>query len=110
MSGGHFDYRNEDMYDWEKKVREDGNPLFANLLHDVADLLHEYDWWMSGDTPRDKWLEAWARWKEKWMKGDETTITLDSMRDQIRLMVWESLGKPENEDYERIRHELSGWL
>ena len=48
MSGGHFDYTNSRLYEWSQQVRRDGNPLLADLLHDLVDLLHEYDWWKSG--------------------------------------------------------------
>ena len=50
MSGGHFDYMDRRLYEWSSQVRMDGNPLLADLLHDLGDLLHEYDWWKSGDT------------------------------------------------------------
>ena len=53
MSGGHFDYADSMLYEWSQQVRRDGNPLLADLLHDLGDLLHEYDWWKSGDTNRN---------------------------------------------------------
>ena len=109
LSGGHFDYENSRLYDWSVQVRTDGNPLLADLLHDIGDLLHEYDWWKSGDTSREKWLEAWKGWQEKWMKGSVKEMVIDSLKDEIRLMVWESLGKPEDREYERIEEKFRGW-
>ena len=44
MSGGYFDYMDMKIYDWSRQVLHDGNPLLAELLHDIGDLLHEYDW------------------------------------------------------------------
>ena len=109
MSGGRFDYEDSRLYDWSRQVRDDGNLLLADLLHDLGDLLHEYDLWKSGDTDRDDWLKAWADWQKKWMTGNPTELTMDSIRDSVRLMVWESLGKPADDEYERISEKMRRW-
>ena len=109
MSGGHFDYDDSRLYEWSRQVRIDGNPLLADLLHDIGDLLHAYDWWKSGDSSRDDWLVAWEFWKKKWMDGNIADLTMDSIRDSMRQMIWESLGKPKDDEYDRIQKKLSGW-
>ena len=109
MSGGHFDYADSRLYEWSAKVRRDGNPLLADLLHDIGDLLHEYDWWQSGDTGREEWLGAWNGWQEKWMKGYVKEMAIDSVRDAFRQMIWGCLGIPADEEYERIDGKMRGW-
>ena len=43
------------------------------------------------------------------MKGSVKEMVIDSLKDEIRLMVWESLGKPEDGEYERIEEKFRGW-
>ena len=58
MSGGRFDYldlslKNE-IFGWSEKcynVLEDVE--LSELVWDVLDLLHDYDWYISGDTEED---------------------------------------------------------
>ena len=95
MSGGHFDYVDKKLYNRSEQVRQDGNPLLAELLHDLGDLLHEYDWWISGDTGRERWLEAWTNWQNKWMNGDSSELSFDAITDVLRQMIWEGLGEPD---------------
>ena len=109
MSGGHFDYADSRIYDWSAQVRRDGNPLFADLLYDIGGLLHAYDWWKSGDTGREEWLEAWKGWQEKWMKGAIKEMAIDSVRDEFRQLMWECLGMPADEEYDRIEEKSRGW-
>ena len=109
MSGGHFDYADSRLYEWSQQVLHDGNPLLAELLHDIGDLLHEYDWWMSGDTGRERWLKAWTGWQRKWMNGNAVELSVDAIRDVLRHMIWESLEKPEDDEYDRISEKLRGW-
>ena len=109
MSGGHFDYMDRRLYEWSSQVRMDGNPLLADLLHDLGDLLHEYDWWKAGDTGREKWLNAWDAWKKKWMNGNATDLTIDAVRDMVRQMLWECLGNPADAEYERIKERMRSW-
>ena len=109
MSGGHFDYMDRRLYEWSSQVRMDGNPLLADLLHDLGDLLHEYDWWKSGDTGREKWLNAWDAWKKKWMNGNVTDLTIDAVGDMVRQMLWECLGNPADAEYERIKERMRSW-
>ena len=109
MSGGYFDYADSKLYQWSAQVRRDGNPLLADLLHDIADLLHEYDWWQSGDSSRESWLKAWKHWQEKWMNGSVSEMAIDSVGDALRQMVWECLGRPTDEEYERIGKKFEEW-
>lgn len=109
MSGGYFDYRDSQLYEWSRQVRQDGNPLLADLLHDIGKLLHEYDLWMSADSNRDRWLKAWESWQKKWIGSNPTELAVDAVKDTVRQMIWESLGKPADEEYDRIEEKMRGW-
>lgn len=69
MSGGHWDYiqfkteeiANELNSELLKEERE-----FGLLLKDISQVLHDCDWWKSGDTSKDNFIKSWNRFKAKW--------------------------------------------
>lgn len=67
MSGGSFDY----VY---YRIREAGDMTkdkeIRDLLYDLADLLHDEEWYESGDYRKNQYLESLARFKKKWFKED----------------------------------------
>ena len=79
MSGGRFDYldlslKNE-IFGWNEKcynVLEDVE--LSELVWDVLDLLHDYDWYISGDTEEDTWLKAKSEFKKKWFEVERKDI------------------------------------
>lgn len=65
MSGGHFDYfyiKVEDMAGWET------DPEIADLMSDLAKLLHDEEWWLSADYGREDWEKSLRWFKTKWFK------------------------------------------
>lgn len=82
MSGGHFCYKDEDLkrelfgdflncrntndYSEERY----GNPLndvrLSELVYDVLSLLHDYDWYMSGDTCKETYNKSKRNFVKKW--------------------------------------------
>jgi len=86
MSGGLFDYENSKMYEWadkiwEKKTSDEKN--FSILLKDVADVLHEYDYWQCGDTGEEDFKKALCVLKSKYkikFKGIDTMELIEANR------------------------------
>lgn len=75
MSGGYFEYKDEELkyslFGWTdkyKNILEDRE--ISELVWDVLTLLHEYDWYKSGDNGRDDYLEAKRNFKKKWFAHD----------------------------------------
>lgn len=82
MSGGHWNYENDRLrdelfgyyssdYQFNPKrhnIVEDVK--ISALIFDVFDLLHDYDWYISGDTCEDTWLEKKEAFKKKWFKSN----------------------------------------
>jgi len=66
MSGGNYDY----IY---YRVREAGDYAkdaeIKDLLYDLSDLLHDEEWWQSGDSSKNEYLESLKAFKEKWFKS-----------------------------------------
>lgn len=107
MSGGHFNYRDSELkneiFDYEDKPKTKFEDIeISNLVWDVLELIHDYDWYMSGDTVRSDYLESKQRFKNKWFGGnrdsrlqgyiDERLVELSEELKQMLV-----LGKPEDE-------------
>lgn len=81
MSGGHFDYRNyylndfidtilEDMEDEnhdpdEKPIVQEMRKFLINQCTFLENLLHDYDYYMSGDRGEERFLEALAEYLQE---------------------------------------------
>ena len=99
MSGGHFDYLDsrlkDEIFGYENKVKnvfEDRE--ISELVFDVLDLIHEFDWYYSGDTGKETYLEAKAKFKKKWLgnKGIRIKRIIDKALDEVRAELYETYG------------------
>lgn len=96
MSGGRFNYVDsglkDEIFGWTDEptnVFEDKE--ISELIWDVLDLIHNYDWYASGDTGKETYLKAKARFKEKWLKQDN---------DRVKRIVDEAIAACKEELYE----------
>ena len=85
MSGGHFDYTDSrlknEIFGWTDRpgnVFEDRE--ISELVWDVLNLIHDYDWYASGDTCEETWLKAKAKFKKKWFGS--SVIRVSQIIDQ----------------------------
>ena len=100
MSGGHFDYidsRCKDeifgwTYDRPRNVFEDRE--ISELIFDVFNLIHDYDWYISGDTCKETYLKAKANFKKKWLKNSGVRVRriVDDAINEIREELYETYG------------------
>ena len=90
MSGGRFDYKDQglrnEIFGWGDtwcNVFEDRE--ISELVWDVLNLVHEFDWYDSGDTGEDTWLKEKVAFKEKWLSSNNVDrvkrIIDDTFRD-----------------------------
>ena len=99
MSGGHFNYQDsclkEEIFGWTGKpynVFEDME--FSELVWDVLNLIHDYDWYKSGDTGEDTYLEAKTKFKNKWF-GDRDKLTrriVDESLEELKRELYKTFG------------------
>ena len=89
MSGGHFNYQNDDaareIFGWEIDIdydlakRQDSAKLVAKedpledrevseLAYDLFCLLHSYDWYRSDDTGKECYRRDVEFFKAKWLR------------------------------------------
>ena len=99
MSGGHFEYLDsrlkDEIFGYEDKLKnvfEDRE--ISELVFDVLDLIHEFDWYYSGDTGKETYLKAKAEFKKKWLsnRGVRIKRTIDTALDEVRAELYETYG------------------
>lgn len=79
MSGGYFNYldsslKNE-IFGWSDKFHNVLNDReLSELVWDILDLLHDYDWYICGDTGEDSWIKARKKFKDKWLNAEREDI------------------------------------
>lgn len=100
MSGGRFNYVDStlktEMFGWTDKphdVMEDME--MSELVWDILDLIHTFDYYESGDTSRERYIEEKNAFKKKWF-GDRQ-IRLEEIVDQkieeLRTEIVEMIGQ-----------------
>ena len=99
MSGGRFNYydgtlKNE-IFGWGdtwSNVFEDRE--ISELVWDVLELIHEFDYYESGDNRRETYLEAKAEFKKKWLsnRGVRVKRIIDTAIDELRQELYETYG------------------
>lgn len=101
MSGGYFNYQDsllkDEIFgcsDKPKNVFEDRE--ISELIFDVFDLMHEFDWYMSGDTGRDTYLNEKSKFKSKWLSNRGV---------RVRKIVDNSIAECKKELYETFEIE-----
>ena len=99
MSGGHFEYADSrlknEIFGWSDKpsnVFEDRE--ISELVWDVLDLIHDYDWYASGDTCKETYLKAKAEFKKKWFsnRGVRVKGIIDDAINEVRTELYETFG------------------
>lgn len=95
MSGGSYGYiyiRLKDecdgrMYDAEMN----------DLIRDLSEVLHDLEWWQSGDCSEEEYRETLAKFKAKWFKGNREVRLKGYIDDQIgivREQLYALIGEP----------------
>lgn len=69
MSGGHFEYR---YYNIDPYLGNFEDAEIEELVQDVRDLMHDLEWYRSGDTSREDYLESIEVFKQKWFKASRS--------------------------------------
>ena len=99
MSGGKFGYYNkylkDEMFAYDDRpnnVMEDDE--ISELVWDVLNLIHDLDYYQSGDTCRETYIESKKEFKKKWFGNRKIRIEkiVDKKIDQLREEVKEMIG------------------
>lgn len=77
MSGGHFNYIDSNLkmeiFGWADDPRKIPNVFedreISELVWDVLNLIHDYDWYVCADTCKETYLKAKTEFKKKWFSN-----------------------------------------
>lgn len=99
MSGGYLDYICYKLNDITDRIDD---REIKDLIKDLAELLHDYKWWQSGDYGSETYYETLDEFKAKWFKGDRQERLKGYIDEQIgivRSKLYSLIGEPqESED------------
>ena len=103
MSGGTFSYTDSQLknemfgysYDNEwsgRNVLEDRE--LSEMTFDLLTILHDYDWYCAGDSDEESWLEAKAKFKDKWLKNPKIRVkhVIDTAVEDLRQELYKTYG------------------
>lgn len=103
MSGGRFCFLDgqlkHEVFGWTQRptnVFEDRE--ISELVWDVLDLIHEFDWYKSGDTDEKTWLKEKTEFKKKWFsnRGVRVRRIVDEALAQTREELYKTFGLEED--------------
>ena len=102
MSGGRFNYNDsrlkDEIFGWrDKPINVFEDMEISELVWDVLDLIHDYDWYASGDTCKETYLEAKSKFKKKWFsnRGVRVRRIVDDAIEETRQELYETFGLEE---------------
>ena len=102
MSGGRFDYADSRLKDEIFGLKDKPSNVFedreiSELVWDVLNLIHDYDWYASGDTCKETYLKSKAEFKKKWMgnRGVRIRRIVDEALKQCKDELYETFGLEE---------------
>lgn len=99
MSGGRFEYADSrlknEIFGWSDEPHnafEDRE--ISELVWDVLTLIHDFDWYVSGDTCKETYLKAKAKFKKKWFsnRGVRVRSIVDEAIKQCKNELYETFG------------------
>lgn len=105
MSGGYFDYKDRELKDeifgWSGSfVNALEDREISEIVWDMFDLLYAYDYYTSGDTGKDRWDEARATFKEKWLFPERNEIVkrvVDNAIEEVRKELYDTFEVDNND-------------
>ena len=102
MSGGSYEYicyRLEEeckgrMYDAEMN----------DMIKDLVEVLHDLEWWQSGDSSEKKYRVTLSKFKQKWFHGNREERLkryIDEQTSIVRRQLYEMIGEPYKTESEK---------
>ena len=84
MSGGSYNYI------YSRLDEECGNAMYDaemnDLIKDLCEVLHDLEWWRSGDICEETYRKTLAEFKKKWLQGDRKVRLKGYIDEQIGIV------------------------
>lgn len=101
MSGGSYSYiYNTLSMECEGRMYD---AEMNDLIKDLCEVLHDLEWWQSGDVSESKYRNTLAKFKTKWFKGDRQERLKGYIDEQIgivRSQLYSLIGDPQESEVE----------
>lgn len=106
MSGGRFEYADSRLkseifgYFADKPGNVFEDREISELVWDVLELIHDFDWYASGDTCKETYLKKKAEFKKKWLdnRGVRVRRIIDDALAEVKAELYETYGINPEED------------
>ena len=89
MSGGQLSYFYHSL---EEHIGDFGDRELDELVKDLAELFHDREWYLSGDTGEGSWREARDEFKAKWFTELGRKDRIEKILKQLSSELFDSFG------------------
>ena len=89
MSGGRLNYFYGELKD---HVGDFNDKELDDLVCDLAQLFHDREWFLSGDTCEGHWVEARDAFKAKWFGPNSRAERIETYMNEIKAEVFDQFG------------------
>lgn len=81
MSGGSFEYGYTKIkYDYAGYMQD---REMDGLMEDVAEVMHDLEWWQSGDISEEDYRKTIKKFKQKWFKQSNNNRIKKYINDEL---------------------------
>ena len=94
MSGGSYNYI------YSRLLNECGGQMYDaemnDLIKDICDVLHDLEWWQSGDISEEDYRQTLISFKKKWFKAtrkDRLKGYIDKQIGAVKRSLYELIGE-----------------
>lgn len=97
MSGGSYNYIYYTLEEECKGRMHDAE--MDDLIADLCDVLHDLEWWQSGDSLEEKYRETLRKFKKKWFNANRKERLkgyIDKQIGVVRRELYELIGEDSN--------------
>ena len=92
MSGGSYNYIASTLSEECSGAMYDAE--MNDMIEDLVEVLHDLEWWQSGDSGEKNYRETLAKFKKKWFQGDR--------EERLKGYIDKQVGIVRNELYKMI--------
>lgn len=99
MSGGSYDYIYSKLEEQCEGRMYDAE--MNDLIKDLCKVLHDLEWWDSGDTSEEQYRTTLTKFKAKWFKGDRQERLksyIDEQMGIVRNQLYSLIGEPQESE------------
>ena len=101
MSGGSYEYI---YYKLEEECKGRMYDAEMNdMIKDLAEVLHDLEWWQSGDSSEKDYRVTLSKFKQKWFHGNREERLkryIDEQTSIVRRQLYKMIGEPTGADSE----------